>query len=107
MAGLGAVVNGIGASFLWTSVGAYIHKVCHMYDKVHLKGHYYGIFNTIFCCSTVLGAIVVTFGLSLFEPNIYFILVSSVAFLAFLYGIFFIKDLNSLPSSTLLLPETM
>ena len=58
-----------------------------------MKGHYFGLFNTIFCISTILGAIVVTFGLTLFATNIYFILVSGVAFLAFLYGIFFIKDI--------------
>lgn len=59
------------------------------------KGHLFGVFNTIFCLSTVLGAVVVTFGLSLLKPNFYFILVSSIAFLAFLYGIFFVKDIGS------------
>jgi hypothetical protein len=90
LAALGAIVNGIGASFLWTSVGSYIHKVCHLHNKISEKGYYFGLFNTIFCASTILGAIVVTFGLSLFSYSIYFVLVSSVAFLAFLYGIFFI-----------------
>lgn len=91
---LGAGVNGVGASFLWVAVGSYIHKVCHKYNKLENKGHYFGIFNTIFCISNVLGALVITFGLSYFSPNIYFILVSSVAFLAFFYGMFFIKDVN-------------
>lgn len=94
MAALGATVNGIGASFLWTSVGSYIHKICHAHNKVPLKGHYFGLFNTIFCMSTILGSIVVTFGLSLFSYSVYFILVSGVAFLAFLYGIFFIRDIK-------------
>jgi hypothetical protein len=92
-AGLGAAINGVGASFIWTSVGTYIHKICHLYDKVHLKGYYYGIFNFIFCISALLGAVIVTFGLSLFSPKIYFVIVSGVAFIAFLYGLFFIKDL--------------
>lgn len=104
MAGLGAVVNGIGASFLWTSIGSYIHKVCHFYEKTQMKGHYYGMFNIIFCFSTILGSLVVTFGLSLFSTNMYFLLVSGVAMLSFIYGIFFIKDLSSLPNSTLMLP---
>jgi hypothetical protein len=34
LAAVGALANGIGASFLWTSVGAYIHKVCHLYNRV-------------------------------------------------------------------------
>ena len=94
MAALGAIVNGIGASFLWTSVGSYIHKVCHLYNKVPQKGHYFGLFNTIFCLSTILGAIVVTFGLSMFSYNVYFSIVSGVSFLAFIFGILFIKDLE-------------
>jgi hypothetical protein len=61
-----------------------------------MKGYYFGLFNTIFCISTVLGAIVVTFGLTLFAANVYFIIVSGVAFFAFLYGIFFIKDIQKL-----------
>lgn len=94
LAALGATVNGIGASFLWTSVGTYIHKVCHAHDKIKMKGHYFGLFNTIFCLSSILGSFVVTFGLSLFSYSMYFVLVSAVAFLAFLYGIFFIKDIK-------------
>jgi hypothetical protein len=33
IAAFGAIINGIGGSFLWTSIGSYIHKVCHIYDK--------------------------------------------------------------------------
>jgi hypothetical protein len=33
LAAFGAIMNGIGASFLWTSAGSYIHKVCHIYGK--------------------------------------------------------------------------
>jgi MFS family permease len=94
LAALGASVNGIGASFLWTSVGSYIHKICHTHHKINMKGHYFGLFNTIFCFSSVLGSIVVTFGLSLFSHSIYFVIVSSVALLAFIYGLLFIKDLK-------------
>lgn len=65
-AAVGAIVNGIGGSFLWTSIGSYIHKVCHFYNKISEKGHYFGLFNSIFCSSTILGAVLVTFGLTLF-----------------------------------------
>jgi hypothetical protein len=34
LASFGSVINGIGASFLWTSVGSYIHKVCHLHNKM-------------------------------------------------------------------------
>lgn len=33
LAGLGSTINGIASSFLWTNVGAYIHKVCLVYGK--------------------------------------------------------------------------
>lgn len=90
----GAIVNGIGASFIWTSVGSYIHKVCHLHNKIQIKGHYFGMFNTIFFFSSIMGALVITFGLSLFSTQIYFSLVSGVALLAFFYGIIFIKDIK-------------
>jgi hypothetical protein len=34
IAAFGAIINGIGASFLWTSIGSYIHKVCHYHNKI-------------------------------------------------------------------------
>lgn len=79
---------------MWTNAGAYIHKVCHAYNKVERKGYYYGLFNMLFCISTILGAIVVTFGLSFFSHTVYFIIVSGVALLAFFFGSFFIKDIK-------------
>jgi len=94
LAAFGAAINGVGASFLWTSVGSYIHKVCHRYGKVDMKGHYFGLFNTLFCCSSVLGSIIVTFGLALFESNIYFVIVTGISLLAFVFGIIFIKDIK-------------
>jgi hypothetical protein len=30
---LGAILNGIGGSVIWTSTSTYIHKVCHYYHK--------------------------------------------------------------------------
>ena len=93
---LSALINGVAGSFLWVSVGSYIHKVAHLYNQPHLKGKYYGIFNLFFSLSAVVGAIVVTFGLHLFSHSIYFALVGSIALLAFLFGVFFIKDLNKL-----------
>lgn len=92
--GLGAFVNGVGGSLLWISLGRYIHKVCHLYDKINEKGHYYGLFNTIYCFSSILGAVVVTFGLSLFSHNVYFMIVTGVALIAFFFGIIFIKDIK-------------
>ena len=93
MSGLGAALNGIGSSFICTLDGTYIHKVCHLYDKIHLKGYYYGIFNTILCISIMLGAVIVTFGLTLFTSKVYFAIIACLAFMAFLYGLCFIKDL--------------
>jgi hypothetical protein len=95
-AAVGSTINGIGASFLWTNMGTYLHQVCHYYGKVKEKGYYFGLFNMIFCVSTILGSIVVTFGLSLFSHFIYFIIVSGVALLAFFYGVFFLKDIRKI-----------
>lgn len=94
--GVGAGINGIGSSFLWTSVGTYIHKVCHIYDVVEEKGYYYGLFSVIYTASTILGAIIVLFGLQLFSYTSYFLLISSVAVLSFIYAVLFIKDLKKL-----------
>lgn len=91
---LGSIANGIGATFLWTSVGAYIHKICHKYGKENLKGHYYGLFNTIMSLSGIEGSVVITFGLSYFSNNIYFLIVTGVSCLSFLFGLFFIKDVQ-------------
>jgi hypothetical protein len=93
LAAIGAIINGIGASFLWTSVGSYIHKVCHKYDRINQKGHYYGMFNAIFCCSAIFGAVVATYGMTHFSHQYYFAIVTVVACLAFLFGIFFIIDI--------------
>ena len=43
--GIGAVVCGIAASFVWIGVGIYIHKIAHHFGKEHLKGEYFGTFN--------------------------------------------------------------
>lgn len=94
VAALGATVNGFGASFLWTGLGSYIHQVCHLHNKVSEKGHYYGLFQTIYCFSSVLGAIVVTFGLSMFSHTVYFMIVTGVAMVAFFFGMIFIKDIK-------------
>lgn len=95
LAALGATINGISSSFLWTSVGSYIHKVCEINGQVINKGHFYGLFNMLFCFSNVLGSLVVTFGLMLFSHGVYFILVSGVGLFAFFFGFFFIKDIKT------------
>lgn len=42
----------------------------------------------------MLGALVITFGLSMFDHAVYFAMVAGVAFMAFLYGVFFITDIR-------------
>ena len=78
----GSIINGVGVAFLFTCQGSYIHKLCTKYDVLPKKGYYYGLFNSIFTISTIIGAIVVTFGLDLLSHQNYFILVRSIALFA-------------------------
>jgi hypothetical protein len=43
-----------------------------------------------------VAGVLTTFGLSWFTPNIYLFIVAAIAFVAFLYGIIFIKDLSKI-----------
>ena len=92
--GLGALCSGIGSSILWISVGSYIHKVAHIFGMLGDKGKYYGIFHLFFSSSSVFGGLIVTFPLHKLSHPLYFALISSVSFLAFLFGVVFIEDLK-------------
>ena len=94
LAAIGAAVAGLSASFLWVSIGRYIHKACHFDQRENEKGHYFGMFNSIYFFNSVLGGIVVTFGLKIMSHQHYFILVSCIAVLAFVFGAFFIRDIK-------------
>ena len=92
--GLGGAICGIAASFLWVSVGKYIHNACHLYQKESEKGHYFGMFNFIYSLSMVIGGVVATFGLGLLSHENYFFFVTGICFFSFFFGFFFIKDIN-------------
>ena len=91
--GLGAMVGGGSSSFVWIGSSVYIHKVAHHFNKTHLKGHYFGIFNMLFSSSSIIGACIVTFGLTLFSHKTYFAIVGGFAVLAFVFGLIFIKNI--------------
>ena len=92
--GTGACLAGTSASFLWVSVGKYIHKACHLYGKEKEVGHYFGMFNSIFFVNSVLGGVVVTFGLKLMSHQNYFILITCIAGLAFLFAALLMKNIE-------------
>ena len=94
LSGIGAFVNGIGAAYLYISLGKYIHNVCELFDEIKRKGHFYGLFNTIYSTSTIIGGFVVTFGLHFFSHQNYFLFVTAIALSAFFYSFFFVKDIQ-------------
>ena len=101
---IGAIIGGISSSFLWTFVGSYIHRTAHLYGKTHLKGFYYGIFTSANSTSSLLGAFIITFGLTNLSHPLYFALISGVALAAFIFGFFFVKDLKKIENKMILNP---
>ena len=63
LAAIGGLLNGIGSGFLFSCVGRYIHNTCAKYGELERKGFYYGLFSTLYTTSTIVGALVVIFGL--------------------------------------------
>ena len=90
----GGALGGWSASFLWLGMGRYIHKACHAYEKESEKGHYYGTFNSIYFLNNIVGGIVVTFGLQLFSHQEYFLLLTGIAVLAFVFGTVTIRSIK-------------
>jgi hypothetical protein len=93
IAGVGSAINGTTSGFLWVGVGRYLHNLCSINNEIKKKGHYFGLFNGIFCCSGVTGAIVVTFGLDLLSHSTYFILIGIIAGLAVVFAALFLPDI--------------
>ena len=89
-----ASIGGWFAAFLWLGLARYIHQACHLYNKEREKGHYYGIFNSIYSINNITGGIVVTFGLQLLSHQNYFLLVTGIALVAFLFGAVAIKNIK-------------
>ena len=75
-------------------MGKYIHKVCHLHERESEIGHYFGMFNSIFFVNSVLGGVVVTFGLEIMSHQNYFILVTCISGLAFLFAASFIRNIK-------------
>ena len=95
-----AILGGFSSSFLWATVGTYIHKVAHLFDRRELKGKYFGIFNFLHSLSLIFGGLIVTFVLPCVDHSTYFLVISFICFTAFLYGAFFIEDLHKIPGES-------
>ena len=89
-----AIFCGMGNILVWSSAGAYIHKTAHLYNRMHLKGHYFGILNFMANMSMVSGGLIVTLLLPEIEHTAYYILVALIAGLASLFALLFVKDVN-------------
>ena len=96
----GSSIAGFSASFLWVSLGRYVHKACHLYEKENEKGHYFGVFNSIYFLNCVLGGVVVTFGLEIMTHQNYFILLTCIAVLGFLFAAVFLSNIQLAESET-------
>lgn len=93
--GLGAAILGLAQSVLWVCAGKYIHDACHKFGKVEEKGHYYGLFNSIYNFNSLIAGFVATFGLELLSDQNYFFLVSAVSLLSLFFVLAFVKDINN------------
>ncbi len=92
---LGAVIGGFGASILWVSQGGYMMKLFSVNNigKDH-EGYYLGIQNGLIYGSSVLGAIIIAFGLGFFGNQVYFVILTVVALLGFALCFFFLDPLS-------------
>jgi len=93
---LGAVVSGFGAALLWVSQGGYMMKLFSVYEieRDH-QGTYLGIQNGIIYGNFILGSVITTFCLGLFDEKIYFIALVVVGLIAFTFCTFFLNNLDS------------
>lgn len=91
---LGAAVGGFGASVLWASQGGYMMRLFRMNQiEKNEEGYYMGIQNGLVFTSVLLGSVIITFGLGLFGNVIYYLLLTTIALLAFLICTFFLDSL--------------
>ena len=90
----GSVASGTASSFLFTIVGPYIHNVCIFHNIIEQKGHYNGLFVGLYSVSAVTGGLVVTFGLHTLTHRTYFIILSGICILAFLFAVLCVSNVK-------------
>ena len=90
LAATGSVLNGTASSFLITCLGPYIHNVCVFHNIINEKGHYNGLFVGFFSTSALTGGLIVTFGLNALSKKMYFIILSGICIVSFLFAFFFV-----------------
>ena len=96
----GAIINAFGSAILYVAGGRYIHQVCALYGADHRKGHLYGLFNSIYSSSGILGGVVVTVGLDLLSHQMYFALVACISAFAFVIGVTCVPSIPHRPPPT-------
>ena len=75
-------------------MGRYIHKVCVKYGELERKGFYYGLFSTLFITSSIVGALLVIFGLDFLTHYQYFMVVAGLAVLSCIFCLVFVEDVK-------------
>lgn len=96
LACLGATVCGLSAGLLWVSQGRYIHLVCEMTggDTSKIKAKCFGLFSLIYCLSHISAGLITTFGLGLFNVEVYFLTITATGLLSVLFCALFISDVQ-------------
>ena len=92
----GAIIGGFGASVLWVSQGGYMMRLfkANRIEKDH-EGFYLGLQNSLVYTSSLLGAVVITFGLGLFGSQIYFLVLTLLGVVAFFLCTFLLDPLRT------------
>lgn len=94
----GATLAGLSAGLLWVSQGRYIHLVCELSKNTHenLKEECFGLFSLLYCMSHISAGFITTFGLGLFNVEIYFITITATGLLSVLFTSFLIINVEKI-----------
>jgi hypothetical protein len=63
-------------------------------DTSKLKAKCFGLFSLIYCLSHISAGLITTFGLGLFNVEIYFITITTTGLLSVFFCAFFINDIE-------------
>lgn len=103
---IGGLFGGYGAAIYWVSQGGYLMKLFKIYGvPKNEEGKYFAVTNGIVYGSSLFGAIVTTFGLGFFGSQIYFIILTILAFISWLVCTVFLDNLEPKEASNSLLSE--
>ena len=96
---LGAGICGLSAGLLWVSQGRYIHLVCERAGDSgnKLKAECFGLFSLIYCMSHISAGFITTFGLGLFNVEVYFCTITATGLLSVFFSAFLLTNIKNEP----------